>query len=186
MTPGFGLLPNELDFNEFVAICSDPTGGVAMPHADEVVRGIPIYDGDRLRSASQNNASVLKQELATVFGAGAGVIAIRNAWNDAPTLEAMTNVLLQIVERERADKADSFDHFAASGANSRAWDTLGKAAKLDPATYVAYYANPVLTLVSESWLGPAFQLTAQVNIVHPTGAAQSPHRDYHLGFLSDD
>jgi ectoine hydroxylase-related dioxygenase (phytanoyl-CoA dioxygenase family) len=41
-------------------------------------------------------------------------------------------------------------------------------------------------LVSESWLGPAFQLTAQVNIVHPTGAAQSPHRDYHLGFLSDD
>ncbi|MBT5755844.1 MAG: hypothetical protein HOI41_12845, partial [Acidimicrobiaceae bacterium] len=101
MTPGFGLLPTELDFNEFVAICSDPTGGVAVPHADEVVQGIPIYDGDRLRSANQNNASVLKQELATVFGAGAGVIAIRNAWNDAPTLEAMTNVLLQIVERER-------------------------------------------------------------------------------------
>ena len=184
MTPGFGLLPHELNFDEFVSICADPTGGVATPHASELVNGIPVYDGDYLRAArTSNDEEAVKEELATVFGSGAGVIAIRNAWNDRPTVDAMTDVLLAIVDRERAGKADSFDHFAASGANSRAWDTLAKAAKLDPATYVAYYANPILTMVSESWLGPAFQLTAQVNIVHPSGAAQSPHRDYHLGFL---
>ncbi|MFT4596084.1 MAG: ectoine hydroxylase-related dioxygenase (phytanoyl-CoA dioxygenase family) [Paracrocinitomix sp.] len=187
MTPGFGLLPHELNFDEFVSICADPTGGVATPHASELVNGIPVYDGDYLRAArTSNDEEAVKEELATVFGSGAGVIAIRNAWNDRPTVDAMTDVLLAIVDRERAGKADSFDHFAASGANSRAWDTLAKAAKLDPATYVAYYANPILTMVSESWLGPAFQLTAQVNIVHPSGAAQSPHRDYHLGFLSND
>ena len=53
-------------------------------------------------------------------------------------------------------------------------------------TFVAYFANPVLDLVCESWLGPGYRMTAQVNVVHPGGDAQRPHRDYHLGFLSDD
>jgi len=36
--------------------------------------------------------------------------------------------------------------------------------------------------ISEAWLGPNYQMTAQVNLVHPGGAAQLAHRDYHLGF----
>nr|WP_269083536.1 phytanoyl-CoA dioxygenase family protein [Pseudomonas amygdali] len=35
-------------------------------------------------------------------------------------------------------------------------------------------------------LGPGFQVTAQVNVVHPGGQAQQPHRDYHLGFQTAD
>jgi ectoine hydroxylase-related dioxygenase (phytanoyl-CoA dioxygenase family) len=178
----------DLDFERFTQLCGDPTGGIDTPHASEVQAGIPIYDGDALRDAATNTerARAVRTELATVFGDGAGVIVIRNGWSDRPALDRMTQMLWEIVERERSEKGDAFDHFAASGANSRAWDTLGKAAKLDPAGYVNYYANPVLTLVSEAWLGPAFQLTAQVNIVHPGGAPQSPHRDYHLGFLPDE
>lgn len=130
-------------------------------------------------------AQSLRTELATVVGSGAGVFVVRDAWNDLDALDAMTAVLHTIIESERADKADAFDHFASKGANSRAWDVLGKSAKLDPEAYVSYYANPTLTLAAEAWLGPFFQITAQVNIVHPTGAAQSPHRDYHLGFLTD-
>jgi len=184
----YGPLTDPLDFEEFKGLCADPTGGIATPTAAEVVHGIPIYDGNQLRAATADpeRSVAVRQELASVFGAGAGVVAIRNGWSDRRVLDRMTEMLWEIVERERIDKADSFDHFAASGANSRAWDTLGKAAKLDPAAYVAYYANPLLTMVSEAWLGPAFQLTAQVNIVHPGGAAQSPHRDYHLGFLPND
>ena len=34
-----------------------------------------------------------------------------------------------------------------------------------------------------SWLGPRYQFTSQVNVVNPGGEAQSPHRDYHLGFM---
>jgi ectoine hydroxylase-related dioxygenase (phytanoyl-CoA dioxygenase family) len=34
----------------------------------------------------------------------------------------------------------------------------------------------------KAWLGPFYQMTAQLNVVNPGGAAQSPHRDYHLGF----
>ena len=186
-TTGYGALADALDFDGFVAGCSDPIGGVATPHAEQVERGIPIYDGSRLSAlaTSPDGGARVKAELAEVLGSGAGVFAIRGASADRKVLDAMTSVLLQIVESEREHKADAFDHFAASGANSRAWDVLGKAAKLDPETHVHYYGNPVLQLVCEAWLGPWYQLTAQVNIVHPGGQAQSPHRDYHLGFLSD-
>jgi ectoine hydroxylase-related dioxygenase (phytanoyl-CoA dioxygenase family) len=35
-------------------------------------------------------------------------------------------------------------------------------------------------------LGPGYQVTSQVNVVRPGGKAQEPHRDYHLGFLTDE
>ena len=38
--------------------------------------------------------------------------------------------------------------------------------------------------MSEAWLGPSYQITSQLNVVNPGGAAQVPHRDYHLGFQS--
>ena len=34
--------------------------------------------------------------------------------------------------------------------------------------------------------GPAYQVTSQVNVVRPGGQAQEPHRDYHLGFITDE
>jgi ectoine hydroxylase-related dioxygenase (phytanoyl-CoA dioxygenase family) len=44
----------------------------------------------------------------------------------------------------------------------------------------------VLALVSESWLGRGYQVTSKVNVVNPGGKAQIAHRDYHLGFMSED
>ena len=54
----------------------------------------------------------------------------------------------------------------------------------DPAAFAAYYGNAIIALVSEAWLGPAYQITSQLNVVNPGGAAQVAHRDYHLGFQS--
>ena len=62
--------------------------------------------------------------------------------------------------------------------------SLEKHCLADPANFARYYANPFLALVSQAWLGPYYQMTAQLNVVNPGGAAQSPHRDYHLGFQS--
>jgi ectoine hydroxylase-related dioxygenase (phytanoyl-CoA dioxygenase family) len=50
--------------------------------------------------------------------------------------------------------------------------------------FADYYANDMLALAAQAWLGPGYQVTSQVNVVNPGGAAQSAHRDYHLGFLS--
>jgi ectoine hydroxylase-related dioxygenase (phytanoyl-CoA dioxygenase family) len=41
-------------------------------------------------------------------------------------------------------------------------------------------------LVSTAWLGPNYQVTSQINVVNPGGAAQEAHRDYHLGFQTND
>ena len=46
--------------------------------------------------------------------------------------------------------------------------------------------NDMIALISRAWLGPGYQVTSQVNVVRPGGQAQDPHRDYHLGFLSND
>ena len=43
-----------------------------------------------------------------------------------------------------------------------------------------------LFLIAEAWLGPGYQVTSQVNVVNPGGRAQVAHRDYHLGFMSEE
>ena len=63
-------------------------------------------------------------------------------------------------------------------------NTLEKLALREPSAFVDYYANSVLATAFAAWLGPAYQVTSQVNVVNPGGAAQSPHCDYHLGFQS--
>ncbi|MGH3507416.1 MAG: phytanoyl-CoA dioxygenase family protein, partial [Nocardioidaceae bacterium] len=70
-------------------------------------------------------------------------------------------------------------------ANDRVWNALEKLALAEPGVFVDYYANDVLDLVSVAWLGPGYQVTSQVNVVNPGGAAQTAHRDYHLGFMSE-
>src|SRR5258707_703577 len=70
--------------------------------------------------------------------------------------------------------------------NDRIWNALEKFCLRDPAAFAAYYGNDIIALVSEAWLGPSYQVTSQVNCVNPGGAAQSAHRDYHLGFQSPE
>ena len=41
-------------------------------------------------------------------------------------------------------------------------------------------------MAAEAWLGTGYQITAQVNCVNPGGAAQSAHRDYHMGFQTSE
>jgi len=52
--------------------------------------------------------------------------------------------------------------------------------------FLRYFANTSIAAASEAWLGPNYQMTAQINLVHPGGAAQQAHRDYHLGFQTAD
>ena len=91
---------------------------------------------------------------------------------------------------ERGDEKETAksgaDHFAASGANDRIWNSLQKLCLNAPEVHVNYFANPFVDAACEAWLGPHYQMTAQVNLVRPGGQAQTAHRDYHLGFQSVD
>jgi ectoine hydroxylase-related dioxygenase (phytanoyl-CoA dioxygenase family) len=97
-----------------------------------------------------------------------------------------TDAFDAIIADQRASGAASGDHFAKPGANDRVWNALEKLAVRAPSVFAAYYANDILALVSAAWLGPAYQITSQVNVVNPGGDPQTGHRDYHLGFMSGD
>jgi ectoine hydroxylase-related dioxygenase (phytanoyl-CoA dioxygenase family) len=95
-------------------------------------------------------------------------------------------VFTELIAEQKAGGATAGDHFATPGANDRVWGALDKLALRAPEVFADYYANDVLALVSEAWLGPGYQVTSQVNVVNPGGRAQVAHRDYHLGFMSLD
>jgi ectoine hydroxylase-related dioxygenase (phytanoyl-CoA dioxygenase family) len=66
------------------------------------------------------------------------------------------------------------------------WNALEKLAAREPDVFVDYYANDVIATVATAWLGPDYQVTSQINVVNPGGQAQQVHRDYHLGFQTND
>ena len=123
-------------------------------------------------------------EWVDAFTDGPGIIVIRDAFPDLTAIDKSNAHYWAIIEEERAGNVGGGDHFAKPGANDRIWNALEKLCLRDPEVFAAYYGNPVIALVSEAWLGPAYQITSQLNVVNPGGAAQVAHRDYHLGFQS--
>ncbi len=169
------------DFDHFVQIASQTANPADTPLASEIVRNIPIYDGPSVVAADQQG---LMQEWAQVFAHGAGIVVIRQGVPDHAMIDRASTVFDQIIADEKRAAKGGGDHFAKPGANDRVWNSLEKHCLTDPANFAAYFAAPCIALASRAWLGPAYQMTAQVNRVNPGGAAQTPHRDYHLGFMT--
>jgi hypothetical protein len=156
---------------------------VDHPAVATIVDRVVVFDCARLLAAED-----AEHILAHVLRDGPGVLVVRGAFaseEELAALDAASSVFNAIIAAEAASGSGVGDHFAKAGANSRLWNALEKLGTASPATFVAYYANPVLALVSRAWLGPCYQMTSQVNVVRPGGAAQLCHRDYHLGFQSD-
>ena len=153
--------------------------------AARVDHEIPVYDGNQLRELDTEQMHMVKHEWAQCWLHGVGIIIISDFYADADTVDAMTRLMHRLIEIEQRGKNAIGDHFAQQGSNKRLWNSLEKAAVENPQVFIDYYQNPLLGDVSEAWLGPGYQVTAQVNVVPPGGSAQAPHRDYHLGFQTD-
>ena len=175
----------DIDVQAFGALCEQQVDAAEYPHAQEVVSRVVVYDADALRTAALHDRLGILSELHRLFRDGPGVMVVRNAFPDVAVVDRHSEVFRQIIIDE-ATRVVRADHFAKAGANQRIWNSLQKAAEHSPDSFIEYYANPLLGLIAESWLGPHFQATAQVNVVTPGGQAQQPHRDYHLGFQSDE
>jgi ectoine hydroxylase-related dioxygenase (phytanoyl-CoA dioxygenase family) len=182
------LSEDDCDVDDFAAAVSVVTDPADYPHALGVEQGVLVYDAAALRStiASPQGRDDVEAELVRALTDGPGVVALKGAFDDLAVVDRVTAVFDEIIEAEHAAGTAPGDHFAKPGANSRVWNALEKLALRDPEAFVDYYANDVLALVSRAWLGPGYQVTSQVNVVRPGGVAQDPHRDYHLGFLSDE
>lgn len=178
----------DCDIADFARHVERETRAADHPHAAEIVKNIPVYDGDALRRtfADEETARAIMAEFNRVFSAGPGIIAIRGGHPDIAMLDEVTEALSAIIAAEEAAQPGRGDHFAAAGANSRLWNAHEKLGIRDPALFARYNANEIVRRVAEAWLGPCYQMTTQVNVVRPGGKAQTPHRDYHMGFQTEE
>ncbi len=169
---------------DFAALVEQDTQHSDYPFADAVEGNVLIY-GDTLRAAigTASERAAVQTELMRALTDGPGVAVFKQAFTDLSVVDRATEAFLDQIATEKAAGVAGGDHFAKPGANDRVWGALDKLALAHPTVFADYYANDIISLVSESWLGPGYQVTSQVNVVNPGGQAQTAHRDYHLGFM---
>ncbi|MGI5459903.1 phytanoyl-CoA dioxygenase family protein [Streptomyces sp. CA-249302] len=177
------LSERDCDLDGFRELVERTTDLADYPYASAVERNVLVYDSERLLKAERR---AVQAELARALGDGPGIVVFQGAFPDHSVVDRLSAVFDALIAEQRASGAGAGDHFAKPGANDRVWNALEKAALYDPEAFADYYASDILALVSEAWLGPGYQVTSQVNVVNPGGQAQTVHRDYHLGFLTNE
>jgi len=172
-SPWIGRLTEaDCDLDDFAALVDQRTDATAYPHADRVVDDVLVFDAKSVRDAiAAEGSDAVEAELVSALTDGPGVVVLENAFADTAVVDRVTAAFDAMIADERAHGGPAGDHFAAPGSNDRVWNALEKLAVRDPEAFVDYYAN---------------QVTSQVNVVRPGGQRQDPHRDYHLGFLSNE
>jgi len=182
------LSASDCDLDTFKALCSQNLNSQDLPYASAINANVPIYDCAALNKNinSDKVRRSIMAEWSKVFMELSGVIVLRGAYQNTDAIDAASDVFHCIIADEKQTSKSGADHFAASGANDRIWNSLQKLCLNAPDVHVKYFANPFIDAACEAWLGPHYQMTAQVNLVRPGGQAQTAHRDYHLGFQSID
>jgi ectoine hydroxylase-related dioxygenase (phytanoyl-CoA dioxygenase family) len=185
-SPGW-FTADDCRLEDFRAIVETTTDLADYPHADEVRDNVLVY-GPRLRDhlATPEGRRAVQAELARALTDGPGLVLFAGAFRETGVVDRATAVFEAMIAEQKAAGVVGGDHFATPGANDRVWGALDKFAVRDPEAFAEYYGNDVLALVSEAWLGRGYQVTSQVNVVNPGGTAQVAHRDYHLGFMSEE
>lgn len=179
-----GYREQDCSLREFVEALQPRPDDDRLSFAAETRHHIPLYDcrelADTLEDASRR--AELQAEWANVLNVGAGVLVLKRVYADTTPVDDATQVFESVIREEREAGSAAADHFAKAGANDRIWNAQEKLCLRAPEVFARYYASSALCAIAEAWLGPHFQMTAQVNVVRPGGQAQQAHRDYHLGF----
>ncbi|WP_336711355.1 phytanoyl-CoA dioxygenase family protein [Arthrobacter sp. USHLN218] len=170
--------------DDFVRLVEAETRREDYPFAAAVEQNVLVYGPDlQQRAADPVVRRDIQAELVRALTEGPGIVVFKRAFADTAVVDRATDAFNRLIEDQRAAGTAGGDHFAKPGANDRVWGALDKLAVAAPDVFADYYANDALALISQAWLGPNYQVTSQVNVVNPGGAAQTAHRDYHLGFM---
>ena len=156
--------------------------------ASAVEQNALVYDCKKLAPVitSRDGRREVMAELCRALLTGPGILAFKNMYSDTSIVDRVSETFWQIIDEQHARGEAKGDHYAKPGSNDRVWNVQEKLALRDPEAFVDYYRNDFLALIATAWLGPGYQVTTQVNVVNPGGDAQQPHRDYHLGFMTDE
>ncbi len=178
----------DVSLDAFAEAVGRATPEGAITHTQDIRERIPVYDMEALRpTLMEYDRWALMSEWIWVLKDGPGAMVLKNSYRDVEPVNGVIDRVSAIFEQIIAEEGGgSGDHFAKSGANARIWNALEKLCLADPEAFLMYHGNPTIDAVCEAWCGPGYQMTAQVNVVRPGGAAQTAHRDYHLGFMSKD
>jgi ectoine hydroxylase-related dioxygenase (phytanoyl-CoA dioxygenase family) len=173
---------------DLLAVVAATTDLADYPLAERVEQNVLVYDSARLRaqSAATGGRAAVQSELARALMTGPGLVVFAGAFPDAAVVDRATDAFNAMIADQHASGSAAGDHFARPGANDRVWNALEKLAIRAPEVFVDYYANEIIALVAGAWLGPNYQVTSQINVVNPGGQAQTVHRDYHLGFQTNE
>ena len=169
---------------DLAALVEAPTDASDYPLAMRVEQGVPVYRAAGGFSGP-GRRDEMREELGRALLEGPGIVVLEGAV-DRDAVEAVSQRFWAMIDEQRAAGGPTGDHYAKPGANDRIWNALEKLAVADPEAFVAYYGGDAVGVAAEAWLGPGYQVTSQVNVVNPGGEAQHPHRDYHLGFATDE
>ncbi|WP_396934368.1 phytanoyl-CoA dioxygenase family protein [Mycolicibacterium sp.] len=172
----------DCSLDDFRAQVSRTTNASDYPRASDIRHNVPVYSA---ATVAECDRRALQTELIGALADGPGVVVFEGAF-DGDVVDRASAAFTALIDAQHAEGAAAGDHFGKAGANDRIWNAQQKLALHSPQVYAEYYANDTLAVISQAWLGPRYQVTSQVNVVNPGGAAQVPHRDYHLGFVSPD
>jgi ectoine hydroxylase-related dioxygenase (phytanoyl-CoA dioxygenase family) len=170
---------------DFVAIVEQPAPMPAF--ASRLDQRVPVFEAADLRDVITDAASQrsVRDVMAEVLDRGAGIFVVAGAF-EHDVVDRASEAFWRMIEQQHLEGRAVGDHYAKPGANDRVWNAIEKLAVEAPDVFVDYYANDLAALGALAWLGPGYQISSQVNVVNPGGEAQRPHRDYHLGFMTDD
>ncbi len=182
------ITEEDCNLDDFRRVVERHTRLADYPLASAVHSNVLTYESDDVRriAAKPDSRRPLLAEWAAAMIDGPGIVVFKNAFSDLGVIDATSDHFRAMIEEQRAGDGNAGDHFAKPGANDRIWNALEKLCLRDPVAFARYYANEIVALISEAWLGPCYQITSQINVVNPGGEAQSPHRDYHMGFQTAD
>ena len=175
---------NDCNLDEFSKSLDRELQQNEVPLSHDIQKNVPIYDVSKIDFLS--DTKLLRTEWANILHKTSGVLVLKNAYPDTSIIDTASAIYDKIIADEKAATGDKADHFAASGANDRIWNSAQKLCQYDPQAFSKYFSNLAVDTACKAWLGPNYQMTAQINLVRPSGAAQSPHRDYHLGFQTKE
>ena len=179
---------HDCDLEVFAALVEQPIDPADYPLAVRITQGVPTYDAAPLAhgpTGDPEQRAALRAELAAALVDGPGIVLLEGAVPPG-VVDRASEVFWDLIAAQQAQGGLAGDHFAKPGANDRVWNALEKLAVVAPDAFIDYHRSDAVAVACEAWLGPRYQLTEQVNVVNPGGEAQHPHRDYHMGFLTDD
>ncbi len=177
------FVSGDCSLDDFITSRSERLCLDQLTHAVELQRDIPTYEAEAFNEPAISRS--LFAELASILLDGPGVFHVAGALSTDVVDEA-TLAFAELIRIEQDEGRSAGDHFAEPGTNQRLWNAQEKLACHRPDVFVRYFANEVIAGSSRAWLGPSYQVTSQVNVVNPGGKAQKPHRDFHLGFMTDE